>query len=101
VLEIIWSRFLMPMALLLFFSGCANYYDTSYIRIKQEAPKEYRVYFGSQEAIKYGFDDTPLLRGVLEEKMRELGYCDNGFRFVPDTLTGAGAFQPSFLIECP
>src|SRR5664279_152407 len=86
--------------LMLVIAGCTNYYDTSYIRIKLESPEKYRVYFGSQEAIKYGLDDTPELRKVLEPHMKALGACSNGFKFVPDTLSGGGAFQPSFVVEC-
>jgi hypothetical protein len=82
-------------------TGCANYYDTSYIRINELPQEKYRVYLGSQEAVKYGFDDTPELRKALEPHMKALGACSNGFKFVPGTLSGSGqGLQSSFLIEC-
>jgi hypothetical protein len=96
-----YINFIVCFQLILITTACTNYYNTSYIRIKQQTlPEQYRVYFGSQEAIKYGLDDTPELRKILEPHLKELGACVNGFKFIPDTLSGNGPFQPSFLIEC-
>ena len=82
-------------------AGCTNYYNTSYIRIKEIAPEKYRVYFGSQEAIKYGFEDTPELRKALEPQMKALQACKNGFKLAPNSLSGSGqSLQSSFVIEC-
>jgi hypothetical protein len=96
-----YINFIVCFQLILITTACTNYYDTSYIRIKQELPpNKYRVYFGSQEAIKYGLDDTPELRKALEPQMKEMGACSTGFKFVPDTLPGGGPFSPSIVIEC-